>query len=443
MQRRSLLTGGVALAVLCLTGTAFGATRDEAAGKVLGSWYKLALELVRHTATMTPPVSSRALAILGVGAYEALVPEGRGLLTLAGQLNGLTTLPDRAPAQGYDTAVVLNAVLETLVTALFHNTGPTGQHAMSVMTAKMAEQAALGVAADVVAASRSAGAGLAAALRDWAASDGGAVIENQGFPMAWKPRGTPGEWLPTSRISLQQAPLLPDWGANRPFAMPPLPQASAMPCGIADPTPYSEQAGSAFHTEALEVYDTTKALDKEQTHIARFWSDDAMLTWTPPGHWVAILMQVAAERALDLTATVEALARMGIGQADAFIACWAAKYRFDTVRPITYIQKVIDKAWVPLLNTPPFPEYPSGHSVQSAAGATVLTALFGPDYGFDDESPAPDGVPQRSFASFWAAADEAGISRLYGGIHFRPAIVEGKKLGTCVGQFAVNLKTRG
>ncbi len=439
MKRRSFLTGGVALAVLSLTASAQAATRDEAGIKVLTSWYRLALELVRHTATMTPPVASRALGLLGVGAYEALVPEGRGLVTLAGQLNGLAPLPDRAQGQAYDTAVVLNGVLEVLVQALFSNTGPTGQRAMAAMTAKMAEQAASGVAADVVAASRSAGAGLAGALLDWASSDGGAVIANQGFPASWTPKG-PGAWVPTSKISLQQAPLLPDWGRNRPFAMPPLSEA-ALPCAIADPTPYSEEPGSTFHTEPLEVYETSKALTKEQTHIARFWSDDAMLTWTPPGHWVAILLQMAEERDLDLAARAEALARMGIGQADAFIACWEAKYRFDTIRPISYIQKVIDKAWVPLLNTPPFPEYPSGHSVQSSAGATVLTALFGPT-PFTDESPTPDGVPQRSFASFQAAAEEAGISRLYGGIHFRPAIVEGAKLGACVGQFAVDLRTR-
>lgn len=436
MQRRSFLASSVALVVLALTGSARAEGRDEAAAKVLANWYKLGLELVRHTPTMTPPVSSRALGLMGVGSFEALVPEGRGLVSLAEQLNGLGALPDRAPGQAYDTAVVMNGVLETLVHALFQNTGPTGQHAMEVMTAKMAEHAAADVAADVVAASRSAGVGLAQAILDWASTDGGAVIENQGFPLEWKLKGTPGEWVPTSKISLQQAPLLPSWGTNRPFAMP-----VALPCGIAEPTPYSEEPGSPFHTQALEVYDTSKSLTEEQTHIARFWSDDAMLTWTPPGHWVAILLQVSEEKGLDLAATAEGLARMGIAQADAFIACWDAKYRFDTIRPISYIQKVIDKAWTPVLNTPPFPEYPSGHSVQSAAGATVLTAMFG-EMGFADHSPTPDGVPERSFTSFWAAAEEAGISRLYGGIHFRPAIEEGKKLGTCVGQFAVDLKTR-
>ena len=192
----------------------------------------------------------------------------------------------------------------------------------------------------------------------------------------------------------------------------------------------------------MHVYTTSKPLTEEQTFIARFWSDDAMLSWTPPGHWIAIMNQVAAEKALDLTTHVEALARMGVAMADAFIGCWAAKYQYDLIRPVSYIRKVIDPAWEPLLNTPPFPEYPSGHSTQSAAAASVLTALFGENYGFTDESPSPDGVPQRAFTGFWAAADEAAISRLYGGIHFMPAITQGQDQGRCIAAHAIALKTR-
>jgi hypothetical protein len=431
MQRRGFLAGSLAALTLAVTAQAQAASDEGIAAKILRHWYRLGLELVRHTATMTPPVASRALALMGIGAFEAMVPQDPKLLSLTGQLTDLTALPR---AEG-DLPVVLDAVLGRLVPALFQNTGPTGQHATEVMRAKMTAQAAEGRAPEAVASARASGQALAEAILAWAASDGGAVIENQGFPTTW-PKPAPGAWVPTSKISLQQAPLLPNWGKNRPFALP-----SALPCAIASPTPYSEDPASAFHAEAMEVYETSQSLTQEQTHIARFWSDDAMLTWTPPGHWVAILMQVAEEEGLDLSATVEALARMGIGQADAFIACWEAKFRFDTIRPISYIQKVIDKAWVPLLNTPPFPEYPSGHSVQSAAGAEVLTALFG-DRAFADHSPTPDGVPERSFASFRAAAAEAGISRLYGGIHFRPAIEEGAKLGACVGAFATGLRMR-
>jgi hypothetical protein len=437
MRRREFLTSGVVLAVLAGTGAARAEAREDVAQQVLGTWIKLALELVRHTPTMTPPVASRALAYIGIGGFEALVTGDPALKSLSGQVKGLGDLPGRVPGQGYDTAVILNAVLDPLIHAMFASTGPTGQHAMQVLTARLADQSAAAVAADVVAASRSYGAALAMAVLAWAETDGGAVIDNMGFPRQWTPNPAPGAWVPTSKIVLQQAPLLPDWGSNRPFAM-----ASVDSLTIADPTPYSQDRGSQFFAEAMEVHDASRALTEEQSYIARFWSDDAMLSWTPPGHWTAILMQVAEERHWTLTRQVEALARMGVAMADAFIGCWAMKYRFDTIRPVTYINALIDPEWAPLLITPPFPEYPSGHSVQSAAAATLLTALFGDDYGFTDESPTPDGVPPRSFASFWAAADEAAISRLYGGIHFRPAIVQGQELGRQIAAAAVALKTR-
>ncbi len=437
MQRRKFLTTGVALAVLAGTGSAFAATLDQVAEKVLGTWLQLALELVRHTPTYTPPVASRTLAYLGVAAFEALASGDTTLRSLAGQLHGLKTVPDRAPGQGYDAAVILNAVMDPLIHDLFSNTGPTGQHAIETLTRRLASQAAADVAADVVAASRSYGYTLAKAVLEWSRTDGGASIDNLGFPVSYTSNPAPGHWVPTSKIVLQQAPLLPLWGKNRAFAMP-----SGDSCTLPPPTAYSEDKGSDFYVQAMEVYTTSQNLTDEQRSVARFWSDDAMLSYTPPGHWIAILGQVVAEKGLDLTAHVEALARMGVAMADAFIGCWAAKYQYDLIRPITYIKKVIDPKWEPMLNTPPFPEYPSGHSTQSAAAASVLTSLYGADYGFTDQSPAPDGVPQRTFTSFQAAADEAAISRLYGGIHFRPAIENGQAQGRCIAAYAIALKTR-
>lgn len=439
VDRRRFLTGLASLAVLAGTGgvRADAAGRETVADQVLSTWYRLALELVRHTPIMSPPVASRALAYLGIGCFEALATGDPALVSLQGQLQAMPALPDRAPGQSYDTAVILNAVLDPMIHAFFQNTGPTGQHAMEALTAKLATQAATGVPDDAVAASRSYGATLARAILAWAETDGGAVIENMGFPRAWTLNPAPGHWVPTSTIVQQQAPLLPGWGRNRPFALP-----AGDACPIADPTPYSEDEGSAFWAIAKEVCDAVDHLTPEQAQIARFWSDDAMLSYTPPGHWTAIMNQVAAEKGLGMTEHVEALARMGIAMADAFIGCWEAKYRYDTIRPVTYIDRVIEPKWQPILTTPPFPEYPSGHSVQSAAAATLLTHLFGEDYAFADESPTPDGVEPRQFASFWAAADEAAISRLYGGIHFRPAIENGQALGRAIAAYAVALKTR-
>lgn len=437
MNRRDFLGAAVALALAGGTGMVRAASRPEVAADVVDTWYRLALELVRHTPTYTPPVASRTLGYLGVAAFEALASGDPALQSLQGQLNGLTALPARAPGQAHDTAVILDTVLCTLITDLFSNTGPTGQHALQTLTQRLKAQSAEGLPPEVVAASQSYGQALSAAILDWSRSDGGAEIQNMGFPAHYTLNPAPGHWVPTSKIVLQQAPLLPDWGKNRPFAMP-----SGATCSLPPPPAYSEEPGSEFHAQALEVYQTGQNLTEEERLIARFWSDDAMLSYTPPGHWVAIMNQVAAEKGMDLTRHVEALARMGVAMADAFIGCWAAKYQYDLIRPISYIKKVIDPKWEPLLNTPPFPEYPSGHSTQSAAAAAMLTALFGQDYGFTDQSPTPDGVPTRSFASFDAAADEAAISRLYGGIHFRAAIENGQAQGRCIAAHAIALKTR-
>ena len=133
---------------------------------------------------------------------------------------------------------------------------------------------------------------------------------------------------------------------------------------------------------------------------------------------------------------------LGVALADSFIGCWNAKFKYDLVRPVTYIRRLIDAKWEPPLITPPFPEYPSGHSTQSGAAAVVLTGLLGEDFAFEDRTHEADGLPARSFASFWAAAEEAGISRLYGGIHFRAAIVNGLDQGRCVGAYVNALKTR-
>jgi membrane-associated phospholipid phosphatase len=133
---------------------------------------------------------------------------------------------------------------------------------------------------------------------------------------------------------------------------------------------------------------------------------------------------------------------VGVTVADAFIACWRAKYEYDLLRPVTYIRRVIDKTWEPVLITPPFPEYPSGHSTQSAAAATVLTHLFGEGFAFTDATHVDEGLPARDFPDFWTAAREAGISRLYGGIHFRSGVERGLEQGTCVGEQTLHLQLR-
>jgi hypothetical protein len=435
--RRQIAAAGMAL----LFGwTAFSgalAAERPSAGEILRDWYFLMNELVRHTATYSPPVASRNFGYIGVTVFEAAVGGSDKLVSLVGQLQGFDSVPARTAGAEYDETIIINAALSDAIIHYFGNTGPTGQRSIKAAQTKWRALAVEGVPADVVERSEAFGKAMAGAVLDWSLGDGGAEIINMGFPLEWElPKGE-GKWVPTSLVQQQQLPLLPEWGNKRTFAVP-----TGATCVTPGNPAYSVDPESAFYKEALEVYETVKAATPEQIAIARFWSDDPMLSMTPPGHWVSIALQVAEHENLPLDENVDLLARMGIAMADAFVGCWHEKFEYNLLRPITYIKKNIDPKWEPVLNTPPFPEYPSGHSTVSGAMDAVMTDFFGDNYEFEDFTGSPDGRKPRIFASFNAAAEEAGISRLYGGIHFKAAIVDGLEQGRCIAAYTNALKTR-
>ncbi|MFN3723524.1 MAG: vanadium-dependent haloperoxidase [Paracoccaceae bacterium] len=433
MERRRVLgLGAAAMTAALLPGHSMAGADPV---PVLTNWYRLTLQLVRHTATHSPPVAARAFGYLGVTGYEAVAACDGAMTSLAGQLNGLTPLP-AAGSGAHDSAAVLQAAMAAAVAHFFANTGPSGQRALATMTRKLDEQVSAGLPTDVARRSRDLGLAIAAHICGWADEDGGAVVENMGFPESYTAPDDPAAWVPTSLVRQQQAPLLPDWGNVRPFAMP-----TGATCGLPPPPEYSEEESSLFYAEAMEVYTATRALTDEQALIARFWSDDPMLSSTPPGHWIYVANDLVARQRLPLAVAVDVMARLGIGMADAFIGCWHDKTVYNLLRPVTYINRVIDPAWQPLLITPPFAEYPSGHSTVSGAAATVLTAALGENHAYEDFTHEREGMPGRPYGSFWDAANEAGESRLYGGIHFRAAIDRGLEQGRCIGAYTVALRT--
>ena len=435
-MRLSRRTFGAGLAAMPLA-LASGPSRGAEAPHILRNWYTLILELVRQTPTYSPPVAARAFAYLGITTFEAVAGGSQSLQSLAGQVKGLANIPQRKSGVAYDEAVIVHAAMAFASQTYFGNTGPSGQRAMKALEKKLHNEAAAGLAEGVLEESAAYGKSVGEHIFAWSKDDGGAVVENLGFPAEWKLTPGPAHWVPTSTIALQQAPLLPAWGNNQPISMP---EAGA--CPLPPPPAYSEDKESEFYKQALEVYQAVKNLTPENKAIARFWSDDPMLSPTPPGHWMWIAMQIFEKENTGLEKSVEVLGRLGIAINDGFIACWRSKIEYDLVRPVTYIKRVIDKAWEPLLITPPFPEYPSGHSTQSGAAAAVLARDFGESFAFTDATHVRDGLAPRSFNSFWAAAEEAAVSRLYGGIHFRAAIDRGLEQGKCVGTFVNMLKTR-
>lgn len=406
-------------------------------------WFQLSLQLAQQTPGFSPPVTARALGYLGLTLYESVVPGMPAHQSLAGQLNELSSLPWAQPDEVLHWPTVANAALATMNRMMFptasaENKGRIDLLERSLPLKHTQDFDPATVTPDIGNRSESFGKLMAMAVMTWARTDGG----HEGWgPLRrsqanFVPPSGPGLWSPTPPGFAP--PLLPYWGANRPMAL-----RSVADCPAPSPPAYSEEAGSAFFQEAQEVWRIANAATQPQRQAALYWADDPGKTPTPAGHWAFIAGDVLKARKATLADAAEAYARLTIAMSDAFVAGWATKYQLNLIRPVTYVQLVIDSNWVPqLMHTPPFPEYPSGHSVQSAAAAGVLGALFGTDTGFTDNTHNDRGWGPRTFRSFKAAADEAALSRLYAGIHFRSGVEGGKVQGACVAQKVMALKTR-
>jgi hypothetical protein len=397
---------------------------DQFEADAATDWFDLSLDLARTTPGYSPPVASRAFGYAGLTLYESLVPGMSGHRSLQGVLSGLGGLPD-AGAAPYDWPTVANAALASIFRSLFPTARSEWLAAMNSLERRLFRRFRRSLPAEVRDRSVRRGHDVAAAVFEWSKGDGGHEGYLRNFPPYTPPVG-PGLWVPTPPGFLRA--VQPFWGKNRCFAI-----ARSADCPPGDHPPYSEEPGSPFEAEAHDVYDTARTLTRTQELIARYWADEPGLTPTPPGHSISIATQVLREEGSSLTRAAETYAKVGLAVADAFVCCWYQKYAYNLLRPVTYLRRLVDPAWRPLIVTPPFPEYPSGHSVQSGAAFQVLTDLFGDRYRFVDRTHKERGFRPRRFGSFLAAAEEAAISRLYGGIHFRVAIVNGVAQGRCIG----------
>ena len=250
-------------------------------------------------------------------------------------------------------------------------------------------------------------------------------------------------WQPTAPGFMSA--IEPYWNTLRPFILDSSSQFSSGP-----PHKYSSDTSSLFYKQLKEVYELGKNLSKDQSQVAMFWDcnpfalqqvghlEFGIKKISPGGHWMGITGIACKKQKLSLQETAYAHAMVSIGMADAFISCWNNKYKYNRVRPETAIRKLMDRNWSPLLQTPPFPEYTSGHSVISTTASTILTHLFGDHFSFTDDTEIEFGLPSRKFNSFADASKEAAISRLYGGIHFRDAIENGVKEGEHIGKFVIS-----
>lgn len=412
-------------------------TSDYSSSVVL-DWIELTLQLTKETPGYSPPVAARVYGYSGLALYEGVRHGMSGYKSLEGQLTDFNvgTVPVADENAEYHWGAVANATLGVFLKNCFQTTSTSNLSLITDLEAQYEAQFRTEASDEIIDRSMAYGKSVGNAVLAFAHSDGQAECYNFNFPSSYIVPIGEGLWEPTSPTN--PIPLQPYWGDVRPFMETNIEDLLPVP-----PPSYSTATNSDFYLEAMEVYEAVNNLTPEQKTIAEFWSDDPGNTATPPGHSYSIMMQILSDEGADLARTAEVYAKLGMGVHDAFISCWNVKYRYNLVRPITYIHDNIDDTWSIPLATPPFPEYTSGHSVQSGATAEILTDLFGDNYSFVDRTHIDrtdiDGSP-RSFTSFYDFADEAAISRLYGGIHYRSAIDIGVEQGIKIGQNIATLQ---
>jgi len=392
-------------------------------------------EIIVHD-IFSPVVAGRIYAYTNIALYETLRQGHPEYKSLAGQVRDLTEVP-AAPA---DPKVDVNlAGLHAYVTvakALIFSESEMEDYT----NAMYADLKAKGLPDDVFEASTAYGKQVADHILAWSKKDN--YAQTRSFPK-YTVTKDPNRWQPTPPAYIEAVE--PHWREIRSMTL-----DSANQFAPEFPTTFSTDSNSQYYKEAMAVYTAIDSNKEEKLAIANFWDCNpyvmhqqghlmmATKKITPGGHWMGIVGLATRKAGLNMVGTAEAYAMVAIGLFDGFISCWDEKYRTNMVRPETYINRFIDPRWEPSLQTPPFPEYTSGHSVITAASAVIMTSMFGENFAFADSSELQYELPVRSFNSFKEAAAEASISRFYGGIHTMPAIENGAVQGAKVGEHVLS-----
>ncbi len=381
----------------------------------------------------SPPVASRIYAYASIGAFEVLALGDETINSLAGQLTDLQNLPN--PEKEINHTVAALEAFNTIGKALIFSEAKMEEF----QKAQDEELSNIQAPSGLIENSKAYGQTVASHILAWADKDN--YKQTRSFPK-YTIKEDDVTWKPTPPAYMEG--IEPHWREIRPFVIK-SPDQFTPP----RPTEVDMKKDSPFYKELIEVYDAVKDATEETTAIASFWDCNpyvmnlkghamfATKKITPGGHWIGITAIACRKDSANISKTAKAYALTSIALADAFISCWDEKYRSNLIRPETIINQHIDENWMPILQTPPFPEYTSGHSVISSAAAIALSSIFGDNFQFDDDVEVEYGLPVRSFNSFIEASEEAAISRLYGGIHYRPAIDNGVTQGRALGKYVV------
>ena len=387
----------------------------------------------------SPPVASRIYAYPNIAAYEIIAQQNDDYKSLENQVTDLKTIPkNESQSLNYQLAALI-AHIDVSRRLIF------SEDKIEVFRDSL-YRLWEGKNASEFRVSKEYGLEVAEHISKWMDADN--YKQTRTMPKFTVNSDDKARWQPTPPSYMDG--IEPHWNKIRPFAIDSAAQFKPVP-----PPPFSMDKSSNFYKELEEVYTISNKITKEgdnaeEVEIAQFWDCNPYVSVTrghlmfatkkitPGAHWIGITKIASRKTNSDFDKTVYAYTKTSMAIADAFISCWDEKYRSNLIRPESLINEYIDENWKPILQTPPFPEYVSGHSVVSGAASVALTNIFGNNFYFDDDTELSYGLPIRSFNSFAEAADEAAISRMYGGIHYRAAVEIGVKQGRDLGKFVVD-----
>jgi hypothetical protein len=404
-----------------------GLCKAQSKQRVLHELNELLINTVMDD-VFTPTVASRIYAYPNIAFYECIRNEDSNYKTLTAKLNGLKFLPQ--PSNKVDdfisAAIAFSYAGQSLVGS---------EYRFENWRKKFVDSFFLLVDSQLLIRSIKYGKLVADSVIAWSRRDN--YFETRGM-MRHVLSDKPGTWQPTP--SAYASALEPNWNKIRPFALTSCSQYSPK-----EKLKYSPSKQSLFYKNLMQVYTISKTLDSAKKYIALYWDDnpniavrDGHLTYfvhkiSPGGHWLMIARQACMQKNIPLVKTSLAYTLTAISIFDGFINCWDEKFKTNLIRPVTVINSIIDEHWEPLIQTPPFPEFTSGHAVISNAAAQVLTSLLGGNFSFTDSTEILFGMKSRQFSSFYAAAEESSMSRVYGGIHYPTTATISEKQGRQIG----------
>jgi hypothetical protein len=398
------------------------AMRDQA--DVAHDWYKLQISILleRNSA-----LNGLHYAYIGVGLYESVRHGIRGGQSFYGKIRTMPMMPEPEKNQGYNYVICANAAMAGMTRSFFGGLTDANKKAIDDLEAKYNMQESPDMNSAVFRRSQAYGRSIAQAVQNWFKTDD-LNSSNAGYV----PPVGPGLWMPTPPANVA-IPVNPYWGKATTFYA-----GLANTISPAFPLAYSEDPASNYYKAAKEVFDVSKTLTQDQKNTALFWVDQGNgIGLTPAGHDFNILAQCMEQKGVSLDIAAEAYAKAGIAERDGGIVVFRSKYAYNMVRPISYIRKLMDANWNAFIPTPPHPEYPAAHTGVTGSALLAAARVLGEDVPVTDRSYEFRGLPVKTFPSLLDAVKDAGISRLYGGIHYTISIDEGtilaKKIGTYIG----------